>query len=52
MAPAKKVDDKAKDQTAAQISVEDFIRTRDSVSYTHFLWLCLASSHLGASLDS
>lgn len=37
MARPKKAEDKPKDSGSLQISVEDFVRTRNSVSCTHFL---------------
>ena len=36
MARPKKGEEKAKDQAALQISIEDFVRTRDSVGYCSF----------------
>ena len=36
MARPKKADEKPKDSGSLQISVEDFVRTRNSVSITHF----------------
>lgn len=37
MARPKKAEEKPKDSGSLQISVEDFVRTRNSVSFTHFL---------------
>ena len=37
MARPKKVEEKPKDSGSLQISVEDFVRTRNSVSFVHFL---------------
>lgn len=36
MARPKKGEEKAKDQATLQVSIEDFVRTRDSVSQVHF----------------
>ena len=40
MARPKKVEEKPKDSGSLQISVEDFVRTRNSVSFIHFLRIC------------
>ena len=37
MARPKKAEEKPKDSGSLQISVEDFVRTRNSVSFTHFI---------------
>ena len=37
MARPKKIDEKPKDSGSLQISVEDFVRTRNSVSVLHFV---------------
>lgn len=38
MARPKKIDEKPKDSGSLQISVEDFVRTRNSVSIFHFVF--------------
>ena len=38
MARPKKIDEKPKDSGSLQISVEDFVRTRNSVSILHFVF--------------
>ena len=40
MARPKKAEEKPKDSGSLQISVEDFVRTRNSVSFFHFLHFC------------
>lgn len=40
MARPKKSEEKAKDQATLQVSIEDFVRTRDSVSHVQFSLLC------------
>ena len=40
MARPKKAEEKPKDSGSLQISVEDFVRTRNSVSFIYFLRLC------------
>ena len=44
MARPKKVEEKPKDSGSLQISVEDFVRTRNSVSFVHFLRICRDST--------
>ena len=40
MARPKKAEEKPKDSGSLQISVEDFVRTRNSVSFAHSVLLC------------
>ena len=44
MARPKKVEEKPKDSGSLQISVEDFVRTRNSVSFVHLLRICRDST--------